>query len=165
MTVSELNIRYRKSPIVAEEGRRSGLRVGIRAPNAPLITASGAATDLWSLFPTNQPSRHTLLLFSGPQPSPDDFARLAVIRQMIEKEFQDTVAVRLIVAGRAMATDASWDSMRDDDPDLAVHKRYRVKEPALYVIRPDGYIGFRSQPANGDALRAYLRRIFIPAAH
>lgn len=34
--------------------------------------------------------------------------------------------------------------------------------PALYLIRPDVYIGFRSQPADGDALRAYLRRIFIP---
>lgn len=163
--VSELDIHYRKSPIVAEVGVRGGLHAGIRAPDVPLVTADGAMTCLWSLFPTDRLPQHTLLLLSGRKPSPVDTARLAAIRHMIERDFPDTVAIRLIVAGRGGEMDASWHGMRFDDPDLAAHKRYGVKKPALFLIRPDGYIGFRNQPANGDALRAYLGRIFNMAAH
>ena len=163
--LSGLNIHYRKSPIVMDDGERRGLCAGTRAPNTPLVTVSGAATCLWSLLPNDQPLQHTVVLFSGPKPAPDDFARLAAIRQMIEREYPSTVTVRLIVAGHGMETDASWDDIRADDPDLAAHRRYGVKKPSLFLIRPDGYLGFRSQPANGEALRTYLRRIFIPAAH
>jgi 2-polyprenyl-6-methoxyphenol hydroxylase-like FAD-dependent oxidoreductase len=164
IVLSELNIRYQKSPIVMDEGERGGLPAGIRAPNTSLVTASGAATGLWSLMSADQPLQHTLLLFSGPKPAPDDFARLTTIRAVIEREFRDTITVRLIVAGRGLEMDASWEGMRYDDPDLAAHRRYGAKKPALFLIRPDGYIGFRSQPADRDALQMYLRRIFIPAA-
>jgi hypothetical protein len=29
------------------------------------------------------------------------------------------------------------------------------------VIRPDGYIGFRSQPPDPEALKSYFTRIFL----
>jgi len=29
------------------------------------------------------------------------------------------------------------------------------------VVRPDGYIGFRSQPPDGEALNSYFTRIFL----
>lgn len=164
MALSGLTIRYRTNPIVMNDGKRRGLRAGTRAPDAPLVTLSGAATCLWSLPPTGHPLQYTLLLFSGPKPAPDDFARLAAIRQMIEREYRHTVTIRLIVAGDGVKTDASWDGIRADDPDLTAHRRYRAKKPALFLIRPDGYLGFRSQPASGDAAQAYLRRIFMPAA-
>src|SRR5262249_29568776 len=108
--------------------------------------------------------QHTALLLSGPQPTAEDFARLAAIREMIATAHGDVIATRLIVAGSGVALDTSWDGVRYDDPELALHARYRAKGPALYLIRPDGYIGFRSQSANGEALRDYLRSIFIPVA-
>jgi hypothetical protein len=30
----------------------------------------------------------------------------------------------------------------------------------LYLIRPDGYVGYRSQPADGGRLWAYLDHFF-----
>ncbi len=33
--------------------------------------------------------------------------------------------------------------------------------PCCYLIRPDGYIGFRSQPPKPDSLRDYLKTIFL----
>jgi hypothetical protein len=152
IALSGLNIHYRKSPIVMDDGERRGRHAGDRSPNT-------------SLAFTDQPLQHTLLLFSGPKPTPDDFARLAAIRQMIEREYRDAVAVRLIVAGSGAKTEASWGGMCADDPHRAIHKRYGAKKAALFLIRPDDYVGFRSQPANSDALQSYLRRIFIPSAH
>ena len=43
----------------------------------------------------------------------------------------------------------------------AVHERYGARSECLYLVRPDGYVGYRSQPADGDKLLAYLERIFV----
>jgi hypothetical protein len=33
--------------------------------------------------------------------------------------------------------------------------------PCLYVIRPDGYVGYRGRPPDAARLWAYLGRIFV----
>jgi 2-polyprenyl-6-methoxyphenol hydroxylase-like FAD-dependent oxidoreductase len=161
--ISGLGIHYRNSPIVAQDGRCGGPRAGTRAPDAPLATPSGAATSLWSLLRETDPLQHIVLLLSGPHPTATDFARLAEIRTMVERDFE-VVAVRLIAAGRGPTMHGLWDDIRYDDRTLAFHRRYAVKKPALCVIRPDGYIGFRSQPANPGALADYLHRVFTGPA-
>lgn len=47
------------------------------------------------------------------------------------------------------------------DSDLALHRRYGARSECLYLIRPDGYVGYRSLPAHGGKLHGYLRRIFL----
>lgn len=37
---------------------------------------------------------------------------------------------------------------------------YGVSGAALYLIRPDGHVGFRSQPIDADALRKHLYLVF-----
>ena len=46
------------------------------------------------------------------------------------------------------------------DTEGAAHHRYQSDLPTLYLIRPDGYIGFRSRPADQSTLTTYLTRIF-----
>jgi len=47
------------------------------------------------------------------------------------------------------------------DPDREAHKLYGARnEEALYLIRLDGYIGFRSQPAAEEPLLRYLGNLF-----
>ncbi len=50
------------------------------------------------------------------------------------------------------------------DPAGAVHRRYGAERGAIYLVRPDGYIGFRSLTANTAALEAHLTRVYGPAA-
>jgi hypothetical protein len=47
------------------------------------------------------------------------------------------------------------------NPDLVVHHRFGAPAEFLYLIRPDGYVRFRSRPADLDSLQDYLGRIFI----
>jgi hypothetical protein len=47
------------------------------------------------------------------------------------------------------------------DPEQSLHYRYGAETECLYLIRPDGYVGHRSQPATASALHKYLRRIFL----
>jgi hypothetical protein len=46
------------------------------------------------------------------------------------------------------------------DGESAVHQRYGARSECAYLIRPDGYVGYRAQPADGDKLIAYLETIF-----
>src|SRR6478736_6162552 len=41
------------------------------------------------------------------------------------------------------------------DPKGELHHRYGARSACLYVVRPDGYIGFRSQPPDPEGLRSY----------
>ena len=47
------------------------------------------------------------------------------------------------------------------DPRGELHHRYGARSACLYVVRPDGYIGFRSQPPDAEALDSYFTRIFL----
>jgi len=40
----------------------------------------------------------------------------------------------------------------------AMNRRYGAR--CLYLIRPDAYVGFRSQPADASALLAHLATVF-----
>ncbi len=46
------------------------------------------------------------------------------------------------------------------DAEAEVHAAFGCGSEALYLIRPDGYVGFRSQPAVEPELLRYLETIF-----
>jgi Aromatic-ring hydroxylase, C-terminal len=50
------------------------------------------------------------------------------------------------------------------DPDRALHPRYGAQTACLYLIRPDGYVGYRSTQPTASGLREYLDRVFSPAS-
>ena len=50
----------------------------------------------------------------------------------------------------------------DDEGEL--HQRYGAHSHCIYLIRPDGYIGYRSQPAKLDLFLEYCDRLFNQTA-
>jgi hypothetical protein len=46
------------------------------------------------------------------------------------------------------------------DPDGALRAAYGVEGEALYLIRPDGHVAYRSQPASAEGLWAHLELTF-----
>jgi len=49
------------------------------------------------------------------------------------------------------------------DPHGALRQRYGVRGECAYVIRPDGYVGYRCAPPSATRLREYFHRVFLPA--
>ena len=47
------------------------------------------------------------------------------------------------------------------DPERSLHYRYGAESECLYLIRPDGYVGYRSEPATNSAFHDYPERIFL----
>src|SRR5690349_8232584 len=66
-----------------------------------------------------------------------------------------------IGCGDERPTIRDWDGTLLLDPEREAHSLYGATAEALYFIRPDGYIGFRSQPADLAPLLEYLRTIFL----
>jgi hypothetical protein len=47
------------------------------------------------------------------------------------------------------------------DPTYATHRTYAADEPSLYLVRPDGYVAFRSRLRSASKLVESMRRNFV----
>ena len=158
VAASELNINYRRSPIAVEDGFRSGPAAGERAPDGPVTNpATGQSIRLFEAF---HGPRHTLLLFSGSTPTSARYEDLEKISKMFGNGYDGEVSEKLIVAGEKPSPNLNWNGSILHDRKGWLHQRYGASSSCLYLVRPDGYVGFRSQPANGKSLGEYLGLIF-----
>ncbi|MDR3632902.1 MAG: FAD-dependent monooxygenase [Isosphaeraceae bacterium] len=157
--LSELTIHYPNSPLNAEtEGAGwdpHSTRPGERVPDTRLRDPrTGDGQRLHSLL---RGMTHDLLLL----PSGDCHLRLAKIGQQAEAAFPGLVRSHLIVAGDGQPAGTEGTASVWLDPEGAVRRLIGAREEALALVRPDGYLGFRGQPASWDALKAYLDRTLI----
>ncbi|HZN74825.1 MAG TPA: FAD-dependent monooxygenase, partial [Micromonosporaceae bacterium] len=133
-TVSQLNIRYRQSPLsVNGPGTpRRGPRAGDRLPDAPITTAGGT-TSLHNL--TAAPRWHLLLCGPG---WPADVSRL------VERDRADVIAIH---------------QLGGTEHTRALHRlRVPPQQSAMLLVRPDGHIGYRGDTSDVRGLQSYLDR-------
>jgi 2-polyprenyl-6-methoxyphenol hydroxylase-like FAD-dependent oxidoreductase len=145
--VSELGIRYRKSPAVAEgEPRlRKGPRSGDRLPDAE-VRVNGRSTYLQQALA----GPHLALLLCGDS------------RHWDSREL-DRLRERY---GRVMAMHCLNASGPDGslvDEKGHAFSRLAVRDAAQYLVRPDGYIAFRSAGRTFEQLERYLADWYVAA--
>lgn len=179
---SELGVNYRKSSLARnheapltqtallpgrESGRASILdrlgfyrapHAGDRAPDARCHdAATGAPTTLFDQF---RGPHFTLLLFDGRASSEAGYTRLASVARRVEEVLGEDVETRIVVAASARPAALDRNGVVLLDPDREAHKLYGANVESLYFVRPDGYVGFRSQPAEEEPLLRYLDDLF-----
>lgn len=160
---SELDVNYRGASLAQDypEGLGHALRAGDRAPDAPVrATATGEPTTLFAQFRT---PRFTLLLFDDPARPAAALQPLAELGRNVPSRFAEDMQTRLVVSAKNLSElgDGTRDALLDAEGQA--RKIYDARGESLYLIRPDGYIGFRSQPAAETPVLRYLEKIF-PAA-
>lgn len=145
---SELGIRYRQSPAVleGEPTLSAGPRAGDRLPEA------GIVVDGQPAFLQEAAIRRGLTLLLCGDPRTWDSASLHELRQRYGA----------IVATPYLSTDGAGGSWRDANGDA--YLRLGVREAAQYLVRPDGYIAFRSAGRTFQPLDRYLAEWYVPAA-
>lgn len=126
---------------------------GARAPDAPALGATGQEVRLRSLF---HGTGFALLLFDGEATTEDGYRTLEQAARDVVQRAGDLVRPYVVVPLKARPAPLHWDGPVLLDPHFAVHHRYGATAECLYLIRPDGYVGFRAQPAQADALMAHL---------
>jgi 2-polyprenyl-6-methoxyphenol hydroxylase-like FAD-dependent oxidoreductase len=169
---SQIEHHYRDSPIVAEvwsmDRRVAGftppapgdeLVPGERVPDFPLgRAATGASTSLYaSLSGTD----HHLLLFSGVCPDADELARLRQVTSLVAERHRDLVEVHLVRGPGEAPAGLPEVVSQLVDRELRMHDAFGAGRASLYLVRPDGYVGFRNQPVDPDALARYLSTVLV----
>jgi 2-polyprenyl-6-methoxyphenol hydroxylase-like FAD-dependent oxidoreductase len=163
---AQLSITYGTSPIVSEYHHErfghmrfaGGPKAGDRAPDAgPLQSVDGTVVQLYDLL---RGVHHTLVLFGGPEPKAASWQSLVAIARTVREQYGELIQVHILVDGASVPNELTGIDGVLLDTEAAVHHRYQAELPTLYLIRPDGYIGFRSRPADQSALKGYLTRIF-----
>jgi len=149
--VSELGIRYRDSALSTNGTRRvrGGVRAGDRLPDGPVRHGDGRAG--WLHAALTGPRLH--LLLCGPVAAWDP-AAVAAARE----RYPDLLAVHHL--GRDPAPGGA-DVLTD--PTGRLLRRLGRGDPAQYLVRPDGHVGYRCGGTDLTGLRGYLARWLPPA--
>ncbi len=137
--ISQLNIHYHKNKFVDENIKnadiafKQGPQAGYRAPDAPI--------DESTLFTLLRTKPIHLLVFENKNTKAFYLAKL----NNLENLYIDWLQTHLIMTSLA---------------NQRIFHLYGVTSSAIYVIRPDGYIGFRSFGSDLTLAENYLKTLF-----
>ncbi len=145
--LSELAVNYRSSPIVEDHGAGTP-RGGDRAPDAELRDNDGKARRLFELFSEPQ---HTLLLFGGASMNLESEKFMFEAHDLLG----DSIRSYRIVRGHNVAEAADLLDLSGN-----VHALYQLLNGGIILVRPDGYIAFRSDSFDIAQFRNYLAKTF-----
>jgi hypothetical protein len=133
---SQTWIAYGRSPIVASAFRaRGGPKAGDRAPYGRLDSTSDG------LYALIGGTRHHLLVFPGPL---GDLGSTLDALERLVASYQIEVTVHVVPAA-----------------ERELHARYGARSARLFLVRPDGHIGYIGSPSQVTRFEAYLDRWFL----
>ncbi|MFC2075152.1 FAD-dependent monooxygenase [Bdellovibrionota bacterium] len=161
--ISQLASHYRKSLIVKDAFPwgflKRGLKPGDRVPDIAKVQ-SYYIEDGQRLFDLFRGTKHHLLLFCGTKPSEQVLKRLQKIATEVTKKYEKLIVSHMVLSPEIEQKEQFSLPTVLKDEDGTFHKTCGVKTETLLLVRPDGYIGFRSRPAKAKTLFKYLEEYF-----
>lgn len=145
----ELDVNYRSSPIVQQRGRGAP-RAGERAPDAELRDESGNARSIFELL---REPRHVLFIFLG--------ANRRATGKVDEIGSALAVFPNDVLDTYRMARGLTNEPAELLDRSGLAHAAFGLTNGGVILVRPDGYIGYRSDDFDSVALRSYFSRLFL----
>jgi 2-polyprenyl-6-methoxyphenol hydroxylase-like FAD-dependent oxidoreductase len=150
---AQLLIDYAGSPIVADGAGR-------RAPDATGLTRD-AVTGSMRLFSLLSHREHTTLLYAGDSTTADQLENLARVADAAVRAARGRMDVYLVAAPTADVSSTILPVIRDTAGAFA--RMYGAAGDAVFVVRPDSYLGFTSTDIRGSGIKAlgsHLRNTF-----
>ncbi len=176
--VAELSVAYERSSIVKEDktsllNARLGSAAGGDTPTIGSVREFAAAPAAGQRAPDGRTTiagqggtrriyelldgkKLAVLLFDGRSSTTEGYERFKGILIEVRNRFGHAVDPWVITPQRARPEGLLTDVPVLLDPDGELEKKYAASTECIYVIRPDFYIGYRSQPADVESLLAYL---------
>lgn len=181
--VSELAVAYRSSRIVFEQQRSllasavtsadkpdqpgigdwfefgHGPAPGERAPDAHAVDG-GHYTPI-RLFEAMRGGKHSLVLLTGEREPDKVLQQIAPLAHAVEQKYGRLVQVIIVgTEGEPPETVRRLEAEFLLDPDRSVHHRYGAGSACAYLVRPDGYVGYRGQPPELSDIERYFNELF-----
>ncbi|MBM0227094.1 monooxygenase [Micromonospora sicca] len=154
---------YSDSPLVGEslsapDALRAGPGPGDRAPDVGGLRRRGVGHPL-RLHDLTRGTRHTLLVYADGSADEATVAAVGKLCADVRRQASGQIDVYLL-----LSPDADAPGLLDPpvvrDAGGEFRAAYGVAGSALYLVRPDGHVGFRSQPIDADALSKNLQLVF-----
>jgi len=163
----ELDLDYRQSPICSDrivetsQGKPlpGSLHAGAEARDVQPLIVRGARLTLFELL---RGTHHSLLILAGDE---GESSNAGGIAEQVAERHGNRVRVFLVSPHDVKKeTRAGGTATFVYDVEGALHRRYEAAKGRIFLIRPDGYIGFRGRLGDLEALRAHLARVFSRSA-
>ncbi|MDG4770550.1 FAD-dependent monooxygenase [Solwaraspora sp. WMMD792] len=156
-------VSYADSPLVGEslatvDALRTGPAPGERAPDVSGLRRRGVGHPL-RLHELTRGTRHTLLLYADRTADEATLAAIDKLSADLPERTYGEVEVYLLLSPDTPAPPADHPPVLHDAAG-GFRAGYGTAGAAAYLIRPDGYVGFRSQPIDVEALRHHLHLVF-----
>lgn len=144
--MAQLTIHYQNSDIINYQDPFSKHypKTGMRAPDVKI----NANDDLYQYFANPQ---HQLLVFTAGNVSEKLMLLYKQLYAQISRAHKDVINFYLITPEKL---DIELNQILD--PNLLIHKAYHAKKPAVVLVRPDGYIGYKSHELATKPLKAHV---------
>jgi len=139
-------------------GFHRGPRAGDRAPDWPCVDASTGAPR--RIFDQLRGPHFTLLLFDGMAHTDAGYVQMTETASRIRSAFGAEVQPCVIASSGERPAALTWNGATLLDPEQRAHALYGAGSECLYLVRPDGYVAFRSQPPSLEHLSQYLDGLF-----
>lgn len=174
-SMSQIEIGYPKSPIVGQDQASlwsvgmggsaehpglsdwvhfgDGPAPGARVPDLPVTEKT--------LFEILRGPHFTLFCFDGAASTEEGYHRMGQIIAQTRERLGDAIQAFVVVP-----RDTRPEALGADVPVLfdaagEMHRHFGARSESLYLIRPDGYVAYRCQPADEHRFSAYLDRLFV----
>jgi 4,5-epoxidase len=159
---AQLDVNYRASSLSEHTGSvRKGVKAGDRAPDGHLLDPSGRPTSVFAQF---RGPDFRLLIFQGRRDAADT-KDLVAIGQRVHAATHGLVRPLVIARDDSLGPDGDASDVTVlNDPKQRTHACYGPSTPSLYLVRPDGYVGFRCHAGDEAELVEYLQRHYGIAA-
>jgi 2-polyprenyl-6-methoxyphenol hydroxylase-like FAD-dependent oxidoreductase len=134
---------------------------GLRAQDGRLRNPGSAETvHLHSLLHSGQ---HLLLLFAGSAETEAGYRRLVALGTHVHERHSRAIRVCMIEVSRPSESWGlpGWAGALLLDENGTLHQTYGARAECVYLLRPDGHVAFRSQPADPIKVQEYLDRIWL----
>jgi 2-polyprenyl-6-methoxyphenol hydroxylase-like FAD-dependent oxidoreductase len=160
--LSEMAIHYPDSPLNGESTEpvwaSGSVKPGDRFPESRLRSPStGREERLLRLF---RGGKYSLLLLPVGLDSAT-LTQMADIQKWLDASYPGLVQVHVIVSSGAVPAGTENFKSVWLDPEGVARRELGAREPALALVRPDGYLGYRGQPLAWEGLNGYLQRFLI----
>lgn len=172
-TISMLGINYRNSPIVGEHRENfaeaigdvtswldfaHGPAPGNRAPDGTVKYREGETVRLFQVM---RGTEHNVLFFAGlKNNAQESFSVIAKTISEVESNYGEYIRCHFVLPTQNEGSEVITAHSILIDDDHSLHSLYGAAHPCLYLIRPDGYVGFRGQPIEFAPLHENLRKVF-----
>ena len=175
--LSMVGLNYRSSRIVGEHREKiekslshpiedvpawldfsHGPNPGDRAPDGDLKTSNESESS--RLFEQFRGFTHNIVVFAGLHDTSHTAQEIMAVVEQLQDRYASFAHVHLIVSKENLSGFSSMQDTALVDEFKTLHHQYGAAHSCLYLVRPDGYVGYRCQPINVDRLQNFLESTY-----